>query len=103
MRYIRVFWPGLLYAASFALYGLAVSDFYGAQGTGSLMTFYLPCLIANFAVLPGVALGQMGYGVHQTVKTKRREGRWHIYSSLVVFGLSLGFLVFVSAGNYATV
>lgn len=103
MRYIRIFWPGLLYAAAFALYWLALRDFYDGQGTGSLMTFYLPCLTANFLVLPGVALVQLGYGIYHTVKNKRLECRLHIYSSLLVIGLSLGFFIFISSGNYATV
>lgn len=102
LRYIRIFWPGLLYAAAFALYWLALRDFYDGQGTGSLMTFYVPCLIANFFVLPGVALVQLGYGICQTVKTKRRGFRLYIYSCLLVMGLSLGFFLFVISGNYAT-
>ncbi len=104
MKILRIFWPIVLYALLFGLYYLAVKDFYHPDGFAlGLFALYIPCLIACVFALPSVAMGQLAYGTDRIVKAKRRDGWLHIYSSLSMFGLSILFVAFVSAGNYATV
>jgi hypothetical protein len=101
LKAIQVFWPTLLYLVTFALYHLSVEDSF--NDGGGLFVFYVPCIIGCLLVLPAIAIMQLGYGVYQIARRKRRAGWLHAYSSLSLFALLTVFVLYVSAGNYATV
>ncbi|PAY16792.1 hypothetical protein CKO51_24945 [Rhodopirellula sp. SM50] len=96
-----MFWPTSLYLVTFALYHLSISDFY--DGGGGLFVFYVPCMIGCLLVLPAIAIMQLGYGVYQIARRKRSAGWLHVYSSLSLFAFLAVFVLYVNAGNYATV
>jgi hypothetical protein len=102
-RHIAIFWPFLLYIIAFPLYGFTVTAFYnGGLGARGLVLIHLPCLLACLWGLPLLALLQLVIGIFG-VCTRNGRGQSHILSSLLVFGLTFIFYLYLGAGNIVTV
>ena len=101
MQYVRVFWPTILYLATFAGYVFLVVDFLFVSMR--FLELHVPCLITNLFVLPGIAVIQLVYGIYKLLRSKERHYWLHVFSSLAVFGLLIVFFLLVSLGFVATV
>ncbi len=101
MKYIRIFWPAVLYVCTFFTYYLLVRDFY--SGGMRFLELQIPCFIACMFVMPGVALVQLVYGIYSLVKTRNCHYWLHICSSLATAILLTAFFSALEHGLYATV
>ena len=101
MKYLRVFWPVLLYMIMFAAVYWSARDFYSGNSVGVWEYLYIPGLVACGFILPAIALIQGVYGLFVFFRSKDRSALIHLLSPVAIAILTAVF--FMVADNHLVI